>query len=141
MFDYLDRGNGTANDISAFGVLRSHTEASPRLYYADGTPYTGDTYQVKMLVENYTADSAVFTPGGTGKTVILTTAGSRDSLYPYRGRAGTRSTILRGVSNDAMLTANCSLTMQNIVFCHPPFYKPSHGCNNSFSFSASSGVL
>ena len=114
VFNYLDRNNGSGtNEVSAFGILRAH-EAGTRLYYADGTPYTGTTYQVKMLVENYTEDSMIVTPGNS-KTVILTTAGSSDSLYPYRGRTGTRSTILRGSSISEMITVKSNLTMQNIV--------------------------
>ena len=113
VFDYLDRGNSqNPNMTSAFGILRY---ADPPLYNADGTLYTGSAYQVKMLVENYTADSRIFTPNNSAKSVTLTTAGSNDSLYPYRGRAGTRSTILRGSHNYAMLTARSNLTVTNIV--------------------------
>ena len=116
VFDYLDRGSNTAsNEISAFGILRGHSSSTPKLFNADGSVYTGSTYQVKMLVENYREDSAINTPNDSGKTVILTTAGSTDSLYPYRGRTGTRSTVLRGSHSNAMVTVWSNLTMQNIV--------------------------
>ena len=117
VFDYLDRNNGTGNnEVSAFGIIRAHDPANNvKLYNADGTPYAGTTYQVKMLVENYTADSAIVTPNDASKTVILTTAGGSDSLYPYRGRKGTRATVLRGTNTGAMVTVKSNLTMTNIV--------------------------
>ncbi len=112
VFDRLDDGSSTAT--TAFSVLRYDT---PPLYYADGTLYTGSTYQVKMLVENYTATKMITTPDDTGRTIILTTAGSGDSQYPYRGRSGTRSTVTRGtaVGNNPFITAKSNLTLTNIV--------------------------
>lgn len=118
VFDYLDRNNGSGtNEISAFGILRGHNPdgGTAKLYNADGTPYTGTTYQVKMLVENYTEDSAICTPNSAEKTVILTTAGSNDNLYKYRGRTGTRATVRRGSHANAMVTVKCNLTVQNII--------------------------
>ena len=126
VFDRLDDGSTNANKTSAFGVLRAD---NIELYYANtngqpGKPYTGSTYQIKMLVEDYTAEKAMTATGGIGRTIILTTAGSKDSLYPYRGRTGTRSTILRAANTDtttamdtskAMITAQANLTLQNIV--------------------------
>lgn len=117
VFDKLDTANATdTSSVSAFSILRN---ANPRLYYADGTLYTGSTYQVKMLVENYTANNRINTVTNNGRTIILTTAGSADSQYPYRGRSGTRSTITRGTSgtasNNNFITANVNLTLTNIV--------------------------
>ena len=114
VFDYLDKGTTNVDKSCAFGVLRSSTSL---LYYAGGEQYTGDTYQVKMLVENYTANKKITTPTDVNKTIILTTAGSTDSLYSYRGRSGTRSTVTRGsdMGNSVMLAANANLTLQNIV--------------------------
>ena len=117
VFDKLDSSN--ANDlssVSAFSILRN---AQPQLYYADGTLYTGSTYQVKMLVESYTATNRINSIANEGRTIILTTAGSNDSQYPYRGRTGTRSTITRGttgsVKDNNFITANVNLTLTNIV--------------------------
>lgn len=117
VFDKLDTSNpNDTSSVSAFSILRN---AEPQLYYADGTLYTGSTYQVKMLVENYTAKNRINTKFIDGRTIILTTAGSADSQYPYRGRSGTRSTITRGTSGTAssnnFITANVNLTLTNIV--------------------------
>ena len=72
-----------------------------------------------MLVENYTATNRINTSACEGRTIILTTAGSNDSQYPYRGRSGTRSTITRGttgtVKENNFITANVNLTLTNIV--------------------------
>ena len=115
VFDKLDVGS--ANDTSstsAFSLLRNE---QPQLYYADGTLYTGNTYQVKMLVENYTATKYITTNYFEGRNIILTTAGSADSQYPYQGRSGTRSTIIRGtgMGNNNFITGNVNLTLTNIV--------------------------
>ena len=112
VFDILDNGSTTASKTSPFGILRAET---PELYTADGTLYTGSTYQLKMLVENYTATQKITTPNDTERTIIFTTAGSNDSLYPYRGRTGTRSTITAKVGNNALMTVKSNLTLTNIV--------------------------
>ena len=115
VFDKLDTSDEkNMSAVSAFSLLRNQ---EPELYYADGTRYTGSTYQVKMLVENYTATNKINTSVHEGRTIILTTAGSADSQYPYRGRSGTRSTITRGtgMGNNNFITANVNLTLTNIV--------------------------
>ncbi len=112
VFDVLDDGSTNASKTSPFGLLRSE---SPELYNADGTPYTGSTYQVKMLVENYTATKKITTPANANRTIIFTTAGGSDSLYPYKGRTGTRSTVAANVGNNALVTARSNLTLTNIV--------------------------
>ena len=112
VFDNLDDGTTDTSKTSPFGILRAE---APELYTADGTLYTGSTYQVKMLVENYTATKKITTPNDPDRTIIFTTAGSTDSLYPYRGRKGTRSTITAKVGNNALVTARSNLTMTNIV--------------------------
>ncbi|MBQ9720228.1 MAG: hypothetical protein IJV64_05985, partial [Oscillospiraceae bacterium] len=116
VFDKLDTGNeNDVSSVSAFSLLRN---AEPELYYADGTRYTGSTYQVKMLVENYTATKYITTKAYEDRTIILTTAGSADSQYPYRGRTGTRSTVTRGTGMDKsknFITAKVNLMLTNIV--------------------------
>ena len=115
VFDRLDSGN--TSDItttSAFSTLRR----SENLYYVDGTLYTGTDYKVQMLVENYTAEYFITATGGTGRNVTLTTARTTDSVYPYRGREGTRCTILRDPlmkTGKPMITAQTNLALTNIV--------------------------
>ncbi len=122
VFDRLDALTAAhstdTTTTSAFSTLRSLDDNGTTLYYADGTPYTGSAYQVKMLVETYTAEYYMEVTGGTGKTVTLTTANSNDSLYPYRGRKGTRCTITRSTgmtNNKPMITAKANLTLSNVV--------------------------
>ena len=115
VFDQLD--NGSVSDTSnttAFSLLR---QATPALYDAQGNLYDGTTYQVKMLVEEYTAEKYITSVENTSRTVIFTTAGTKDSLYPYEGREGTRATVIAGsgVGNSNMFTARFNLTLQNIV--------------------------
>ena len=115
VFDKLDVGNANnTSATSAFSLLRN---ATPPLYYADGTLYEGNTYQVKMLVENYTATKFISTTVNSGRTIILTTAGSEDSQFPYNGRTGTRCTITRGtgMGNKSFVEAKVNLTLTNIV--------------------------
>ena len=114
VFDRLDSGNTSdTSSTSAFSTLRG-----PGLYYVNGEAYTGSDYQVKMLVEDYTAEYFITATGGTGRNVTLTTAKTTDSLYPYRGREGTRCTILRDPRMDtgkALVTAQTNLALTNIV--------------------------
>lgn len=115
VFDMLDNGTTTENRTSAFGVLRA---ATPQLYNVDGSLYTGSLYQVKMLVENYVAENKITTPQSTERTITLTTAKGEETLYPYRGRTGTRCTVLRGTtmnSNNSFLLSRCNMMLQAIV--------------------------
>ena len=118
VFDRLDAlTTGHSEDTSttsAFSTLRSNTQ----LYYAEGVPYTGNVFQVKMLIEEYTAEYYMEITGGTDRQVTLTTAKASDSLYPYRGREGTRCTITRDKNMDgahALVTAKTNLTLERIV--------------------------
>lgn len=126
VYDMLDDGNANGTSAnSAFGTLRSGVT----LYrYSPGSnsfvPYTGDEFIVKMLVENYSAEKAITLKKPAGKeqmTVTLTTARTTDELFKYRGREGTRCTILRDPLMDktkAMMTfsnTNTDLTLQDIV--------------------------
>ena len=114
VFDRLDSGDpNNKTTTSAFSTLRR----SENLYYVDGTPYTGTDYKVQMLVENYTAEYYITATGGTGRNVTLTTARTTDSVYPYRGREGTRCTILRDprMGNNPMIKAQTNLALTNIV--------------------------
>lgn len=129
VFDRLDALTAThsadTTTTSAFSTLRMLdyskdpvTYPEARLYYADGTPYNDQVFQVKMLIEDYDCEYYVDVPGGSGRTVTLTTAGEKDSLYPYRGRPGTYCTITRDPrmdTNHAMITAKANFTVTNIT--------------------------
>lgn len=129
VFDRLDALTAThsadTTTTSAFSTLRmldysKDPDIYPgtRLYYADGTPYNDQVFQVKMLIEDYDCEYYVDVPGGSGRTVTLTTAGEKDSLYPYRGRPGTYCTITRDPrmdTNQAMITAKANFTVTNIT--------------------------
>ena len=118
VFDRLDSGNSDdKSTTSAFSTLRG-LDGVATLYYVDGTPYTGSDYKVQMLVENYTAEYYITATGGTDRNVTLTTARTTDSVYPYRGREGTRCTILRDPkmnADKALITAQTNLALTNIV--------------------------
>ncbi len=119
VFDRLDSGNNNdKSTTSAFSTLRGLDSGETTLYYVDGTSYTGSDYKVQMLVENYTAEYYIIATGGTGRNVTLTTARTTDSVYPYRGREGTRCTILRDPrmnTGNPMITAQTNLALTNIV--------------------------
>ncbi|MBR4257178.1 MAG: hypothetical protein IKQ18_08415 [Clostridia bacterium] len=69
-----------------------------------------------MLVETYESKSMITTVSGTDKTIILTTAKSDDSIYPYRGTAGTTCTIIRsGFTDKTMFYVKCNLTFKDIT--------------------------
>ncbi len=109
----FDRLYGGAERTSAFGVLQA---GDTDLYYANGLKYTGNTYQVKMLVEEYKASNCIKTTANSDRTIILTTAGSNDKIYPYQGRPGTRSTILRtSTADEPFINVKTNLTLQNVV--------------------------
>ena len=115
VFDRLDCGDPSdTSTTSAFSTLR-RTE---KLYNFDGTEYTENEYQIKMLVEEYSAEYYITATGGTDRIITLTTAKTTDSLHKYRGREGTRCTITRAPQMDTgkpMVTAQTNLILQNIV--------------------------
>lgn len=114
IFDRLDIGNSKNNvtRTSAFGYLRN-TEA--KFYYKNGKEYTGDSFAVKMLVENYQLSQQIFATN-TSRKVTLTTAGSSDSDYPYRGRAGSQATIIRASGfGGNMMKVESSLTLKAVT--------------------------
>ena len=136
VFDRLDDGTGTGTTTtSAFSTLRS-LDNGGKLYYVNGDEYTGNDFQVKMLVENYTAEYYITATGGTGRNVTLTTAKTTDSLHPYRGRENTRCTILRDPNMNtgkALVTAQTNLTLSNIVL--------DGGSENGVTASANTRVI
>ena len=121
IFSVLDDGEPantatSANRTSALRLLRM--TSAPELYKADGTPYYGPDYCVKMLVEAYTSDHCLTTANITGRSITLTTARAEDADgYPYKGK-GTSATITRGtaITDDApFLTAKLDLTLTNVI--------------------------
>ena len=125
IFDQLDNGVESDTSItSAFSLLRAET---PELYYADGTPYYGPDYCVKML-DNFTTESPIIVnryegKNGSGETevrnITLTTAGRNDTdNYSYRATTkGDTATVLRGtdVGNHPLVNTNANLTIENII--------------------------
>ena len=128
IFDRLDNGNESDVSItSAFSLLRAER---PELYYADGTPYYGPDYCVKML-DSFTTESPIIInvyqgTNGSGETQIrnitLTTAGRDDADYPYEysktvKSRGNTATVLRGtgVGNNVLLNTKANLSIENII--------------------------
>ena len=115
VFDRLDCGDvSDTSTTSAFSTLRR----DENLYYIDGTAYTENDYQIKMLVEEYSAEYYITATGGTDRNITLTTAKTTDTLHKYRGREGTRCIITRASqmnTSEPMVTAQTNLILQNIV--------------------------
>ena len=115
IFDALE-GGSDGSWSSAFALLRN-----PNLYRADGSAYPKDNkdypYYVKMLIETYESKSTLTTlKGSTTRSIVLTTASSNDSKYPYRGTEGTSCTIIRsGTFKASMLKVCCNVTLTNII--------------------------
>ena len=116
IFDRLDTGNNSAGStVSPFNMLRM---SELTLYYADGTDYTGSDYCIKMLVEYYETTADMTLPYVEGRTVTFTTAGKSDADYPFEGKAGGRSTVIRGSSvssSRTLLNVFGDLILENIV--------------------------
>ena len=116
IFDRLDTGNNSAGStVSPFDMLRM---SELTLYYADGTDYTGSDYCIKMLVEYYETTADMTLPYVEGRTVTFTTAGKSDADYPFEGKAGGRSTVIRGSSvssSRTLLNVFGDLILENIV--------------------------
>ena len=116
IFDRLDTGNNSAGStVSPFNMLRM---SELTLYYADGTDYTGTDYCIKMLVEYYETTADMTLPYVEGRTVTFTTAGKSDAYYPFEGKAGGRSTVVRaypGSTNRSLMNINGDLILENII--------------------------
>lgn len=116
IFDRLYEGTvSTAyNSMGAFNMLNSE---APGLYTADGVPYTGTAFCVKMLVESYTTERAIHTNHYPDRKITFTTAGRSDTDgYPYEGSAA-RATVLRGsgVGNNSLFSANTQVLLTSII--------------------------
>ena len=124
IFDRLYEGSeGVESIVGAFNVLNSANlgldpvtpgfdSSKPMLYNANGTPYKGTEFCVKMLVETYTSDSRIYVKGVEGRTVTLTTAGTGDAEYPSEAK---RATIIAGVSGNGLLNPKGNLVLKDIV--------------------------
>lgn len=117
IFDHLSGGSeGGWN--SPFALLQGN---KGKLYDSNNFEYPKNQkdypYVIKMMVQNYDLTSTIDTgKGSTTKTIILTTAGSNDASYPYRGDEGTYCTIKRsGFTDKTMIRASCNLNLTNIT--------------------------
>ena len=122
IFDRLDNGIESDTGItSAFSLLRGE---EPELYYADGTPYSGTNYCVKLL-DSFTTDNPILlsrSSGAIDRNITLTTAGRSDPEYPYEyaktvKTRGDAATVLRGagVGNNFLINTHWNLTIQNLI--------------------------
>ena len=122
VFGKLDNGSANADSNGAFSYLKN-TRNNLKLYRADGSRYGDDadenTFCVKMLVETYEASKYVTTNFGnlSWQTIILTTADSTDTLYPYAGTPGTCATIIRTskVGNNNLFNIMVNMELRNIT--------------------------
>lgn len=124
IFDRLYEGaEDLASIVGAFNVLNSNNlglnpedsgfdSSQPMLYNADGSPYIGTEFCVKMLVETYASDSQIFVKGVEGRTITLTTAGTTDSQYPSEAK---RATVKAGGVSKSLLNPRGNLVLKNIV--------------------------
>ena len=124
IFDRLyDGEEGVANTVGAFNVLNSNNlgldpgdagfdSSKPMLYNADGTPYTGTEFCVKMLVANYTSNNLIYVKGVEGRTVTFTTAETTDALYPAES---SRATVSAGSISKSFLSPRGNLKLEKIV--------------------------
>ena len=119
IFDRLDTGNSSeGSTASPFSILRMDDLT---LYYKDGTPYTGTDYCIKMLVERYETSADMTLLYKEGRTVTFTTADkttTEEDPYPFEGRAGGRSTVIRGKSipsDRPLMNVEGTLNLKNIV--------------------------
>lgn len=120
IFDRLDYA-ADGNRVSPFSYLRAE---DPKLWYYDAsnqiTKFTvaGNTFCVKLLVSSYDLSTQIKTGAYPDRTIILTTAGRTDSLYPFTGTGtGSRATINRGsaMKNAMINDTGVNLTLRNIV--------------------------
>lgn len=119
IFDALDTGSNNPDKMTAFGLLK-YGKNDVKLYYDDGSEYNeaNRTYCVKML-EDYTASKYIMTNLGNldWQTIVLTTAGKDDALYPYRGEEGTYAKITRGagLGNYNLFNIMVNMTIRDIT--------------------------
>lgn len=143
VFDNLDNGTTAAGNTGAFTMLKTARD-SLKLYVSNGaeeyTEYKGNEFHVKMLVQNYTANSYITTNLNNQQKmkIVLTTASKDDGKidgYPYRGSAGTKCTIMRGFGfNDSpLITAKVPLTLINVTL--------DGGSNRGIEATCSGGLL
>ncbi|MBR1628956.1 MAG: hypothetical protein IJ679_06790, partial [Lachnospiraceae bacterium] len=123
VFDQLDNGSTSPDKTGAFSLLK-HKQEDLRdlMFQSNGDPYDVKTvFHVKMLQETYEASKYITTnqANASWEKIILTTAGSNDTDgYPYRGRAGTYATIVRGdkvPSENKLFTTKVNITLTNIT--------------------------
>ncbi|MDO4803711.1 MAG: DUF5979 domain-containing protein [Lachnospiraceae bacterium] len=124
VFDNLDDGTENVHTGSAFAALRYGKTDLPMWYKDDNGVIrqyddASRTYSVEMLVEDFTLDRRIVTNKGnlSWQTIVLTTAGENDALYPYRGTEGTCATLRRGtkVGNNNLMNVYVNMTMRNIT--------------------------
>lgn len=130
IFDRLDYDKA-GSPVSAFSYLRQN---SPNLWVYNEQQESYDSFNVsnntccvKLLMESYDLQKEITTGTYTNRTIILTTAGRTDSMYPYTGRAGTRASIHRGSVTGSLITAGVKLTLRNIVLDGDKFEKNGDG--------------
>ncbi len=120
IFDRLDYATDGSR-VSPFSYLRAE---DPKLWYYDASnqkkPFTvaGNTCCVKLLVSSYDLSTQIKTGAYPDRTIILTTAGRTDSLYPFTGTGtGSRATINRGsaMKNAMINDTGVNLKLRNIV--------------------------
>ena len=116
IFDRLFEGSSdTYNKVGAFNMLNSD---NPGFYNADGSDYTGNEFIVKMLVENYTTENAIWTLDTEGRKITFTTASkSEDDGYSFVG-SSTRATVIRGNGIDpgtTLFVAKTEVLFENII--------------------------
>ena len=113
IFDRLGTGDNKYSSVAAFNMLCTE---SPELYTKNGEPYTGTEYCIKML-DSFETSAHMNVMDVEGRTVTFTTAGKKDTDYPYVG-SGTRATVTRGsgvAGGQTTLVANGNLNLKNIV--------------------------
>ena len=105
----------------AFNVL--NVAGTPALYTKDGIQYTGDEYQVQMLVQEYGLSSSrqIYLDSEAKRKVTLTTASTTpdECGFYYIGDARFNATIKRTATTIAMTSlsgsGNWELNLQNIT--------------------------
>ena len=120
IFDRLDYATA-GSKVSPFSYLRGGSEncklwiqdANDSTVYHPFDPST-TTCCVRLMVESYSMEKQIDT-GSYATSVILTTAGKTDSLYPYTGKSSTRATIQRGSVTKSMILAKTNLTVRNLI--------------------------
>lgn len=124
VFDRLDdRSNISGNRLSPFSYLRQPTVDVKLYRQGDPNPIdlTEEGIQVKLLVSAFETGTNIQTGSYTDrKLVTITTASSTDTDgYPYTGRAGSYTTIIRGYGSNnnglPLINTGVNLTLRNIT--------------------------